>query len=219
MLLFLDFDGVLHHESVKLKKCGPTAQKFLDPIESKYVNHTCQRAIIKNGYTLFEHAERLVAVLAPYPHIQIVLSTSWREHFRPHRLLSFLPAELAHRVIGQTPVCDDIGGVGSRLCDIHAYIEGNNVTAPWIAIDDQPQLFWDDTEDFPPHLYYTRDEGLTPEVAADFARFLALVNFQTGYIDRNRLKELIGIDDDRLILPMFEEFSLRKMMKLTKKGV
>lgn len=219
MLLFLDFDGVLHHEHVTLKRCGPTEQKYLSEDELPYVTHTCKIARPLKGRVLFEHCGRLVEALAPYPHIRIVISSSWREHFRPQKLLSFLPAELAVRVIGQTPVCDDIGGVGSRLCDVQAYLEGNGFAGEaWIALDDQPQLFWDDTEDFPPNLYYTPADGMAAEVAADFGRFLVLVNYQAGYLGRDEMKARLGVLDDEVIIDMFAEFNLRKMSKLTKNG-
>lgn len=173
MILFLDFDGVLHHEDVTLKRCGPTEQKYLKPEELRYVNHACKIARGPKGKVLFEHCERLEAALAPYPDIQIVISSSWREHFRPEKLISFLTPALVARVIGQTPVCDDIGGIGSRLCDIHAYLDGNDLAGKaWIALDDQPQLFWDDTEDFPPSLFYTPADGLTDAILPYFIEFL-----------------------------------------------
>ena len=181
MILFLDFDGVLHHENVTLKRCGPTEQKYLKPEELRFVNHACKIARCPKGKVLFEHCYRLEAALAPYPDIQIVISSSWREHFRPAKLISFLTPDLAARVIGQTPVCDDIGGVGSRLCDIHAYIEGNGLAGTaWIALDDQPQLFLDDTEDFPPSLFYTPAEGLTDAILPCFVEFLREIKKKTS---------------------------------------
>ncbi|WP_434660787.1 HAD domain-containing protein [Paraburkholderia sp. A3BS-1L] len=85
-LLFLDFDGVLHPESVYLlHKHGPT---LLDA----------------PGHSLFEHCQLLEDVLAPYCDVRIVLSTSWVRRYRgsvrrvSHRLTPGLQA----RVIGAT---------------------------------------------------------------------------------------------------------------------
>lgn len=153
MLLFLDFDGVLHHENVTLRPCHPAERRHLKPVESRFLTHDGKLA---KGEKLFEHADRLADILAPFPRVQIVISSSWREHFRPGKLMSFLPEALASRVIGQTPVYDKFGGVGSRLLEVLAYLEGNGLAdQSWIALDDQAQLFWDDTENPPDNLIIT----------------------------------------------------------------
>ena len=171
MILFLDFDGVLHHENVTLQKCmSPTAQRYLKDHERRYLTDSGHYA---KGKNLFEHCDRLAACLAPYPDIKIVISSSWREHYRHGTLLRFLPLALADRVIGQTPYCDKYGGVGSRLNEVLAYLDGNGLTdQPWIAIDDQAQLFWDDTENPPDNLFIMGNDGLTAAATATFIEFL-----------------------------------------------
>lgn len=57
MILFLDFDGVLHPDAAFLVKGRPT---------------------LKAEGQLFMWAPLLVDVLADFPEVQIVLSTSWR---------------------------------------------------------------------------------------------------------------------------------------------
>ena len=52
--LFLDFDGVLHHDCVYIKRTG----EIYTPIE---------------GRQLFEHASYLVEVLEPHPEVKIGL--------------------------------------------------------------------------------------------------------------------------------------------------
>jgi len=164
MILFLDFDGVLHHENVTLKRCKSTSVRWLKDYERRYLTTTGNYV---KGVNLFEHADRLATALEPFPDVRIVLSTSWREHFRPGSLLRFLPPALADRVIGQTPHCDKYGGVGSRLFEVLAYIEGNGLAGePWIALDDQAQLFWDDTENPPDNLFILKgDEAFTEDMA------------------------------------------------------
>lgn len=167
MILFLDFDGVLHHENVTVKRCPPSARRYLKAHESRFL--TRDGKLVK-GKNLFEHADRLAAALAPFPNVQIVISSTWREHFRPEKLLQFLPAALADRVIGHTPLCDKFGGVGSRLSEVLAYLEGNGLSGePWIALDDQAQLFWDDTENPPDNLFILKgDEAFSESVASAF---------------------------------------------------
>lgn len=92
-VLYLDFDGVLHHEDVCVdRKLGLYFGKVA---QSQGQNHGhCHR--------LFEHAPLLEALLEPYPEVRIVLSTSWvlwrgYEHARAR-----LPSSLAQRCIGAT---------------------------------------------------------------------------------------------------------------------
>lgn len=84
LVLYLDFDGVLHHENVRISyKSGP----FLQAPER---------------YKLFQHAELLAELLAPYPAVQIVLSTSWALRYGVTAAAKRLPGALQGRVIGGT---------------------------------------------------------------------------------------------------------------------
>ena len=57
MIIYLDFDGVLHHYDVYLDQRN--------------------RTILRGMGALFEYAPRLESILATYPNIKLVLSTSW----------------------------------------------------------------------------------------------------------------------------------------------
>ncbi|MGF6937145.1 hypothetical protein OKW41_006307 [Paraburkholderia sp. UCT70] len=85
LILYLDFDGVLHPEDVHMRTGrGP------------YIASP-------EGHTLFEHAELLERVLLPYPGVRIVLSTSWVRMYKSvARVARKLPPELRERVIGAT---------------------------------------------------------------------------------------------------------------------
>ena len=63
LVLYLDYDGVLHHENVLWH---PKIGAYLSAPE---------------GFVLFQHAELLERVLEPYPDICIVLSTSWMRSY------------------------------------------------------------------------------------------------------------------------------------------
>ncbi len=82
MLLYLDFDGVLHHDDVWLDRHN--------------------RPYLRGPGVLFEHADRLTQILAPYPEIKIVLSTSWVRVKRFSYSVDRLPVELRQRVVGAT---------------------------------------------------------------------------------------------------------------------
>lgn len=84
LVLYLDFDGVMHHENV-----------LWHPKRGAYL-HAPQ------GYTLFQHSNLLASLLVPYPEVQIVLSTSWVIQYGLSGAAKRLPAELRDRVIGGT---------------------------------------------------------------------------------------------------------------------
>lgn len=82
-LLYLDFDGVLHHEDVWW--------------------HPRHGAFLKTpGHQLFEHTHLLEKALEPYPDVRIVLSTSWVRVRRFSRAVKRLPPGLRERVVGAT---------------------------------------------------------------------------------------------------------------------
>jgi len=83
LLLYLDFDGVLHHEAVYISKR-----------EGIYIREP--------GFELFEWAHFLVSALEPHPCVRIVLSTSWCRQPGFSRACRRLPTPLQQRVIGGT---------------------------------------------------------------------------------------------------------------------
>lgn len=83
VVLYLDFDGVLHHEDV-----------WWHPRRGAYI-HT-------PGYRLFEHMHLLEEALAPFPQVRIVLSTSWVRVRRYSRAVERLSPVLRERVVGAT---------------------------------------------------------------------------------------------------------------------
>lgn len=84
-VLYLDFDGVLHPEDVWRH---PTRGIYLGPAGA--------------GHELFENVQLLQDLLAPYPRVQIVLSTSWVRVLRFSKAKDYLPDDLASRVVGGT---------------------------------------------------------------------------------------------------------------------
>ena len=112
MILFLDFDGVLHPEG---------------------------EGHILNGGTDFCFLPRLEALLREFPHVRIVISSSWREQLRYETLVKPVSCDIRARILGATPH----SGFGlpppyrRREGEILAWLQLHNATDdPWVALDD-----------------------------------------------------------------------------------
>ena len=81
-VLYLDFDGVLHPDAVYCHQ-----------------GHFQLRA---PGHSLFESASILERILIPYPHVRLVLSTSWARILGLDLARAHLSDVLATRVVGST---------------------------------------------------------------------------------------------------------------------
>lgn len=134
MILFLDFDGVLHPDAVYLERGRP---------------------VLRGDGELFMWSRHLVDVLASAPHVRIVLSTSWARELRFARARDYLPAELRTKVIGATwhsgMASDDehrpLGrgtwwDTSTRYQQIRRYADRAGL-AQWIAVDDNPEGWGD----------------------------------------------------------------------------
>lgn len=84
LLVFLDYDGALHHENV-----------WWSPEKGPFIKAAGE-------FTLFQHAELLADVLRPYPSVLIVLSTTWVPRYGLAEAMKPLPTALQERVIGAT---------------------------------------------------------------------------------------------------------------------
>lgn len=116
-ILFLDFDGVLHPDEV-YRVGGKIVLKM-------------------DGFCLFEWAPILEAILAPYPSLKVVLSTSWARGLGVGEARSWLTEGLRKRVIGATwhAHCPR----GWELFPRYAQILGDvkrHAHRRWLAIDD-----------------------------------------------------------------------------------
>ncbi|MET3181728.1 UNVERIFIED_ORG: hypothetical protein ABIC43_004903 [Variovorax guangxiensis] len=112
MILFLDFDGVLHPEGE---------------------DH------ILNGGTDFCFLPRLEALLREFPHVNIVISSSWREQLLYKSLLKPFSSDIRDWILGATPHA----GFGlpppyrQREGEILAWLQIHDAAdEPWVALDD-----------------------------------------------------------------------------------
>ena len=119
MILFLDFDGVLHPEC-----------------------EVRQRGEIPD----FCFLPRLETLLRAFPHVRIVISSAWREHKTLDRLRGLFSADIAARIIAATALPEP-GATSSytparREREIVAWLEAHGgLDQPWVALDDAEWQF------------------------------------------------------------------------------
>ena len=119
MILFLDYDGVLHPDAAY---------------------HTKKGVVLRcDGHSLFEHAQLLTDLLDPYPQVQIVLSTSWVWVLGFSDAKARLPERLRAKVKGATWHSRmeerHLWMHYTRYDQIDTYVKRHLLT-DWIAIDD-----------------------------------------------------------------------------------
>lgn len=117
-VLFLDYDGCLHADDVYLIDGVPVMRR--------------------RGAAIFEHANLLAKMLAPYPDLKIVLSTSWVGSFNFVRAKLYLPQSVQQRVVGTTyeyRTDKQEWSELSRFQQIIRYVRAKNLQS-WLALDD-----------------------------------------------------------------------------------
>ena len=121
LVLYLDFDGVLHHEDV-----------WWDRRRGAYMN--------AHGHRLFEHVPLLEDLLAPWPEVKVVLSTSWVRHYGFSGTARRLGPALRSRCIGATwhTSMRDIEDAFAKLPRGVQVAQdvARRKPAAWVAIDD-----------------------------------------------------------------------------------
>ncbi|MFX1803102.1 HAD domain-containing protein [Paraburkholderia sp. A1RO-5] len=175
-VLYLDFDGVLHPEDV-----------WRRPGSGPYVATPA-------GHKLFEHASLLVALLAPYPDVRIVLSTNWVRVLGSVRKVAHrLPEPLRARVVGATFHGDmdaDLYANMPRGMQVWADVRRRHPAA-WLALDDQNDGWPDAALDHlvltdpvlgisEPGVYRTMQAKLAALVAPGDAAVLSRIPIESG---------------------------------------
>lgn len=153
VILFLDFDGVLHPDP-----CTEATQ-------------------------LFENAPRLARVLEGFAGVGVVLSTSWRTVRTERQLLDPLPESLRERVLGMTPRRSQFTPPSAllpyrRQAECMRWLEEHNMAAgPWLALDDRSDGFQPYCENL---IVCNSRTGFNDQVAAHLASVLTLANERIG---------------------------------------
>jgi hypothetical protein len=112
LIIFLDFDGVLH--------------PFLT----------------RSSTDAFCYMPRLEKVLREFPSVRIVIASTQREVVPLPLLKEQFAPDIAARIVGVTPIVEirDAGDVaGSRHREILMYLNGSDTD--WLALDDDASLF------------------------------------------------------------------------------
>lgn len=119
-VVYLDFDGVLHHENVRWS-----------PKRGVYL-------AAPREFRLFQHVELLETLLAPHPQVGLVLSTSWVRALGYSRTLKRLPPGMRQRVVGATYHSSMHGAAFAMLPRGVQVLDDVERRGPrdWIALDD-----------------------------------------------------------------------------------
>ena len=118
MILFLDFDGVLHPE---------------------YDGQATPADVV------FCHLSRFEAVMRDHPEVEIVISSTWREQFPLDDLRARFSPDIAARIVGATPITPRIDGKylparrEGEILDWLRHAERDH--EPWLALDDAAWQF------------------------------------------------------------------------------
>ena len=146
MILFLDYDGVLHPQ---------TPRQNLSDADNR----------------LFSYLPRLEAVLRDFPQYRIVVSSSWREGRPWENVISAFSGDISQRIIGSTPVLqrkEPPYPKHPRFDEIELYLAAKGQQrVRWLALDDEARLFPPDC----PNLLLCADGFRQAEEDALRARF------------------------------------------------
>lgn len=122
-VLYLDFDGVLHDHRV-----------LWHPRVGAYLN-------APDEYKLFQHSQLLEQLLAPFPQVQIVLSTTWVRRYGCTTAAKNLRPVLRQKVIGATfhmRMNEDEFAVMPRGMQVWSDVLRRR-PRDWLALDDDSQ--------------------------------------------------------------------------------
>lgn len=123
LLLYLDFDGVLHHENCL------------------WHHHVGPYLSAPEEFKLFQHVPLLERLLEPYPQVGLILSTSWVRRYGCTKTAKNLGHKLRHRVLGATfhsrmneEIFMDLPRGKQVLADVQ-----RRQPRDWLALDDNPE--------------------------------------------------------------------------------
>lgn len=112
MLLFLDFDGVMHP---LFPRADRTDEENL----------------------LFSYLPRLEAVLREFPAVKIVIASDWRKRHSLAELRRMFSEDLRFRIVGVIGIDDADRELGNRQRLVERYLAEHGLAdAAWLAIDD-----------------------------------------------------------------------------------
>jgi hypothetical protein len=88
--------------------------------------------------TLFEHRDAFESILREHAHVEVVISSSWREVFDTDALREdYFSRDIQSRIVDVTPL---IPGA-MRWQEVQAYLDEVRYEGPYIVIDDDASEF------------------------------------------------------------------------------
>jgi hypothetical protein len=110
---------------------------------------------LDSGRGLFEFAPYLADALAPWPQIQIIVTTSWLQTLGAEKTIALLPGPLRRRVAGTTlgtpPRLSEIRNGSAKAMTIVRHAVKHGMTK-WLALDDEA---WGVPSGFEQHFLHT----------------------------------------------------------------
>lgn len=96
----------------------------------------------------FVHLETFEAVMRAAPHVEVVISSTWRQKRSLDELKALFTADVAARIVGTTPLYAQLDGVPDSLQGYEREAECKSwlrqhgrVTQEWLALDDRSWNF------------------------------------------------------------------------------
>lgn len=111
VMIFLDFDGVLHPVCPRDDLPASESQPFC-------------------------YLPRLAQVLQDFPGIEIVITSTWRLHRDLDQLREMFPVELRGKIVGATAELVADERFGGRELEALAWRDQHRPGAQWVALDD-----------------------------------------------------------------------------------
>lgn len=153
MILFLDFDGVLHHYDVILDMDDGT-----------------RHPVSRRPERLFSWATELSEALIPFPDVSLVLSTKWVWWFGLPYCRSAMPPSLSARVIGATwegSWAMPEGWIHLPRCEqIRLHVRRYGIE-DWIALDDDGAGLSDEDADRDRFVICDSERGVSDATVID----------------------------------------------------
>ncbi|OAJ55978.1 hypothetical protein A6V36_30435 [Paraburkholderia ginsengiterrae] len=131
---------------------------------------------LDSGRMLFEFAPYLVEVLAPWPQVQIIVTTSWLQSLGAGKTIALLPDQLRHRLVATTlhtpPRLSEISNGSAKAMTVIRHAVKHGLTT-WLALDDEA---WGVPSDFEQHFLHTDPETAlgAPEARKQLREWLAV---------------------------------------------
>jgi hypothetical protein len=141
VFIALDFDGVLHHRDIDIRRGKSFPDKigmeFADTIQKRFPSVVKDPRMDASG-ALFDREHHLRRILARCPNARVIISSSWRHSLSDFQLLQVLSPAVAARVVGVLTRSKRRDGTvpGDRARRVQRWLSGHGLgKSKWVALD------------------------------------------------------------------------------------